>query len=366
MTLQFIESFDIYGTGGYGLYLLTEKWNGDNLLFNYDLDQFSSTINRNQEYSPSYSIRMRAGNSILAFNAEDHNVGESGIVGFAILFDDDQTGSNTKNFLIVRQTLSSNYFYRHPETKCLVYTNNSNDILCSGTTVLENNKWYYVELEFHNSRGASDAPAGACKLWLDGVLEDKSPANAKTGRTNTALKDFRFLSADGVDETMNTYYDDFYVVSKNGTHNTGCLGDVSVRALKVNNFGDNSTLVGQDKDSVSNNLNIDDTPADDGTTHNSGLIPDVYDLYKFNDCGDETATIYGLQTINRVKEDIDGSRVFCPISKKLGESVIEHTYVYTLNTQYQYFAEILETDPETSTAWTAADIVAYQFGLRVK
>lgn len=381
MTLQFIDSFDVYHTGGYGLELIEERWGGVDTVWNggHDFELFDSSISRHKEYSPSYCFKLLSEGTRLFLDFDNFsNLDNSGVLGFAVRY-----AGNAKHESYDDSLYPILKFWQRDSGELLVQSavlvrtkpgtlavlNYLDETICSGTTVLENNKWYYIELQFHNSEGLYNAPVGAYKMYVDGEFEVKSAANAKTADWDGKFRGLSFESVDGSDETIAVYIDDFYLTSINGTTNTGVLGDIAIKPLFANNEGDNIDFVGQDGDSTNNYLNINELLSDQGATHNSGLTADEYDLYKFTDCIDGTAEVYGVQLTNRVKVEHSGLRVFCPVSQKFGGSVIEHSYVYDANrtgVNYTYYKEVLDEDPDTNAQWMATGINSYQFGLRIK
>jgi hypothetical protein len=375
MSLLFIESFDVYGTGGYGLNLLGKAWGDIDSIWNdYDKELYSSTINRNDEYSPSYSLKLQSAGTRVFLDFDNlAGGGYSGTVGFAVYYAGNAKHENVDDSLYpLVDFWQRTAFGDLSESSCLtrsiagtmVLFNYDDEIICSGTTALDNDKWYYIEVIYHNSQGASNAPNGACKVYIDGELDSQSATNAKTGSSDGILRGLSFNSVDGNDETIPVYVDDFYLTINAGSSNTGVLGPVTVRGLLPNANGSLSQLTGDDGNSTNNYQNVDDAPADE-TTYNSGEIPERSDLYNFSNLGAEVAEVYGVQLDNYAKKNLDGARAYVPLTKADGASIREQTSKL-LTTSYKYGFEVFNEDPETSSQWSITDINDYQFGVRIK
>lgn len=183
--------------------------------------------------------------------------------------------------------------------------------------------------------------------------------DTKNGGTKTVLEGIRFDNQSGQTSQM----DDIYLTNGAGAVNTGFLGDVSIETLFPSGNGNSSQLLGSDADSVDNYLLVDEvTP---NTTDYVGSATDNQkDTYAFSNLVHGTGTIRGIQTAMYAAKSDSGARSLAKVIRSGGADFDGADKV--LSTSFTGIFEINETDPNTSAAWTIANVNAAEFGVKIR
>lgn len=155
-------------------------------------------------------------------------------------------------------------------------------------------------------------------------------------------------------------FDDFYIIDTSTAGHSTFLGPVSIRGIHPN--ADTS---------------YDDMTPSSGTDHYALVdeeCPDTSDYLTSNGTGDTEVWGYGdvpTDTTVKAVEVRTASRTngvsenFAPICRSGGTNH-ELTQQTVLSATFDQHTEILETDPDTSTAWTPTTLNAAQFGVKHK
>jgi hypothetical protein len=253
------------------------------------------------------------------------NFPTSGVLGWAIRPTNDSNGLESP-YKIPHVGFTPNDFYytlqlyRNANNRLVVCDSKYNNII-SGTTVLANDQWYYLELKYMIG---SSLPANSIELRINGITEGVSAAAVNiTGQDGTTYIQHCYIDSIAAN-TKVSYIDDLYFLDHTGSVNTGFLGDVTVRAYYPDANGDLSQLTGRDSDSVDNYLNVDDPILAFTVDYNSGL-PGSADLYNIQNLSDYTNVIYGVSS-QVIAYSVSGLNTinwgFCsPIIKPLGGSI---------------------------------------------
>lgn len=223
------------------------------------------------------------------------------------------------------------------------------------------------------SAGGVIPSSGYCFLEFNGTINDT------TGAYEVRINGANVLSASNVD-TRNggtgvitnvslifiragMIVDDVYICDGTGTANNDFLGDVRIDAYFPNGNGNSSQLVGSDGNSVDNYLLIDDATPDDDTTYVQSATTGQKDTYAFPNMAHTPAAIYGVQVSMNARKDDAGLRSICSVTRSGGSDTDGATQA--LSTSYNYYRQILETDPNTSVAWTQSGVNSAEFGVKV-
>lgn len=213
----------------------------------------------------------------------------------------------------------------------------------------------YCFLEFkatiHDSTGTYEVRVNTANV-LSGTGADTR--NGGTGVvTNAALIFIR----------NNQIVDDLYICDGAGSVNNDFLGDVRVDADYANGNGNSSQLLGSDANSTDNYLLIDETAPNGDTDYVGSSTVAQKDTYAFANMAHTPASIYGVQVCMYAKKDDSGTRSICSVTRSGGADTDGTTLA--LSTSYQYYLEIIESDPNTAAAWIKAGFDAAEFGVKV-
>src|ERR1700741_1139332 len=209
------------------------------------------------------------------------------------------------------------------------------------------NQWYYVEAQvvLHDTAGSVIVKInGTTVLNLTGV-------DTKNGGTKTVI-DSVSIANPGVNNGMQ--YDDIYITNGAGSVNNDFLGDIAVETLYPSGDGSSSQWVGSDGNSINNSLLIDEAAVPDTTDYVQSATAGNRDLYAVVNLTRTSGTIYGLM-VSSYAQKSDGGDVSLKNVVKSGVTALASA-AKALVTTYLPVSSILETNPDTTTAWTVSDV----------
>lgn len=216
-------------------------------------------------------------------------------------------------------------------------------LLATSTLRLLYNLWYYIEL-----KATIDPAAGAYELRVNGqTILTASGVNTRASATSqvTAVR-FR-----------NGWYDDCYVADTTGSLNNDFLGEMRVYALRPSGAGNYT----QWTPSVgANYAAVDETTPNDDTDYVSTAVAGNKDTYDYDTLPSSAATVRGVaQTIRHRKDDV-GSHTIRTIARVSATDYPGST-VSVLDS-YSNTVTLREVNPNTSAAWSVAEVNAAEFG----
>lgn len=211
------------------------------------------------------------------------------------------------------------------------------------------NRWFYLEVQAK----VSDT-AGFVNINVDGVNKLTSATNLDTKNAGTNLS-FDTISF-GWGSSGNTIWDDLYLMA--GAGDT-FQGDCIVKTLLPNGNGFANQFVGSDGNSVDNYLLVDELPPS-GADYVASATIGQQDLYTLADLSGAAGTILAVApTVYAAKDEV-GPRQVKPL---LRGSATNAGAAQALDFAYAQKQSIYTTNPETSAAWTAAEVNALQVGV---
>jgi hypothetical protein len=242
----------------------------------------------------------------------------------------------------------------HTDGKFKVYRGSENGtLLGTSSSGLTASTWAYVEIKvkFHGSTGTVD-------IHLDGssVLSLSSQNTSQTGDAYAQSVVF-FGSNNGADHST---FDDLYVLDTTGSINTDFLGPQRIVLLQPNSdttpnqFTTNTGSTHYDR--VSQN------PSDGDSTYLEDSTSGHQELFNFDDIANVSA-VTALQ-INTVARLTDANQFSLKNSIKSGATDSDDTGQPVSN-DYQTRYRCVEADPNTSSAWTVANVNTATFGFKV-
>jgi len=234
--------------------------------------------------------------------------------------------------------------------------NRGSTVLGTSPTVLVTGTWYYIEVK------ATIGSAGAFEVRVDGVTKISGTGNTQsTGNTSTNGIQLSVGDFSGFSYTI----DDVYILNSSGSTNNTFLGDCRVLTTLPNadNTSSPSTnLTWTPNSGTTHYTQVDDTPSpDDDTTYVSSATPGQIDTYKFPAIS-PTGPIAGIQAVLTARKDDAAARTISAEYRSSGGTNFDGSSVFSLTTSYLMDRQIWETDPATSTAWTAAGVNGGEFG----
>lgn len=229
-------------------------------------------------------------------------------------------------------------------------------LLATGTTVLFNGQWNYIEV----SCTISDT-VGEVHVRLNGLTTDEVSytGDTKNGGTATTIDAVLLMNINNA----TTYFSDFYLLNSTGSApNNNFLGDVVVRTLSPSGNGTYSQLTGSDGNQTDNYLLIDERPYS-GTDYVGSTTVGQKDTYATADLPGGVSAVYGLQ-INGMMAKSDGSLAQARYVLRSGGADFGGT-TRPLTTTFTGYYELYEQDPATSAFWTPAGVSGMEPGMEV-
>jgi len=209
--------------------------------------------------------------------------------------------------------------------------------------------WYYIEVKtlIHASAGTFEVKvAGSTVLNLTGI-------DTLAGST----AQLRAVRLTGAGSTVLFSFDDWYVCNDSGATNNDFLGNCRVDAIFPNAAGDASDFT---PSAGSNYQNVDDNGHDSDITYNEDSTSTNQDLFNYESMP-SVGTIYGIQ-INTVCRETDATTFSLKTLSKTGTTTSADTAQTIGTTTYTTLTRVLETDPDTASAWTISGLNSAQFG----
>lgn len=221
----------------------------------------------------------------------------------------------------------------------------------TGASIGEGN-WGHIELKVvtHDTTGSVQLKVnGVTKLNLTGI--DTQPS------TNAYHNMVRFMGS-----SQNPNVDDIYVLDSTGTVNNDFLGNMKVLGILPTAEGD--TINFTPTSGTNNALMVDENPTDDDTSYVEASGVGSKDLYQYADVSGVGDLIAGVQINTDVREtDATTFNLITVVKSGVTESDNAASPIGSLN--YVTKTRIVETDPDTVAAWTAAGVNAAQFGVKI-
>jgi len=230
--------------------------------------------------------------------------------------------------------------------RLVIYTG---DVLrATGTIVLSLSAWYLIEVHVLIS------DTGVVEVRLDGILDVSYSGDTKPGAEAT-INVCRYCG-DSVQ------FDDLAMNDTTGAVDNSWCGDGKVVMLTPNANGDLSQLMGSDADQIDNYLLVDEFPKDDDTTYVEGSVVDEKDLYNFTDFGLNEQEIKRVWAEARARDTVaDAGLVALALKTYDTEYVGPDVTLFTTFTK-QILGTVHTVNPNTSAAWTPAELDALQAG----
>jgi hypothetical protein len=205
--------------------------------------------------------------------------------------------------------------------------------------------WNYIEFQT-----TINNTTGAYSVHLNGA--------AVSGLTATGVN--TRMSANNTADTIalpnfpggSTFdYSDFYMNDGTGSSpNNGFWGDTRIDTQVPTGAGNYTQWT---PSTGSNWQNVDDMPPNSDTDYNSDSTVGHIDSFAVSSVVPLTGTVYARQVALFARKDDAGLRQIAPLFRHSTTDSVGTTV--TLSTSYQYYFQLYETNPATSSAWTISD-----------
>jgi hypothetical protein len=247
-------------------------------------------------------------------------------------------------------TLGVNLTYTPGSTELDVYLGSTHLGTTSGAQV-RLGFWAYLELKV-----VCDAAAGSIVVRSSSQVVFSYTGNTKAGPDN-----YHNIVKLAIAFGYVPFFDDFYVCDGSGSANNDLLGNVKVLAIFPNATGDQSQWT--PSGSGDHYTMVNENPANDDATYLESVTTGQEELWHYGSLP-TVGAIVGVQ-INTDCRDTDLNAYNVKTQIKSGGTESAGAAQAITLTNYVTTTRVSETDPNTSSAWTATAINAVQFGVEV-
>lgn len=214
--------------------------------------------------------------------------------------------------------------------------------------------WSYVELKVT----ISDA-SGVVVLKVNGTEYLNLTSQDTRNGGNASCDRIKFIGSTNAND--DTTLDDIYVLDAGSSPNNDFLGSQKVIGIFPEVDGDSEQFTkstGSDSFAL-----VDDNPHNGDTDYIESGTSGQMDLWGYA-AASGIQSIKGIQ-INSVCRETDANPFSLKQPCKSGSTISEGSAVAIGSTSYRTINRIMETDPDTSAAWTVSSLNAAQFGVKV-
>jgi hypothetical protein len=223
----------------------------------------------------------------------------------------------------------------------------TNNICSSANGVIVAGAWNYIEVELVRGSGS----AGSVNIYCNGTLV----ANASSTNTGASSIDNIGITTEAASSGFR-YFDDLYV-----TNTSTKLGECKVETIRPS--ADTAQKDWTPNSGANNYSRVNTTTMDDDTTYNASATVGNKDLFDLADLATVPNSIKAVQTVFVARKD-DATTRTARVNMKNGSTTTNGT-TRSMASSYSYWNDIYETNPDTSAAFTGANVNAMQLGYEV-
>lgn len=222
----------------------------------------------------------------------------------------------------------------------------------AGTSIVTG-AWQYIELKavLHDT-------TGSVEVRVDGVaVITLTNQDTKNAGTRTTFDTVSLVFTGG--QAFVGFIDDLYICNGAGSLNNNFLGDVKVQTLYPTGAGNTTGLT----PSTGANYDAVNEPSANTSDYVSSPTVTTKDTYVFGDLTVGYDPLVVQEVLLAQKVEAGAVRTAVPVTRSAGADY--DGTAKTLPTGWVMHRALLETDPATAVAWTAAGVNAAEFGVKV-
>lgn len=337
MSLLFVDSFDHYND-------VLQKWTGGaNITAAGGSRNIAAAAARNGANGMGFTGANNTGIYMSVPTGDEFYMG----VAF-------RAGSSGTTHIFVLSNGTTKHLELQRNTSDLLVVTRNNTVLATGTTTININTWYYLEM------WALIADSGGRAIVrINGVEDINFTGDTRNGATLPTRCGLGAQTGSGAMAGAPLHFDDYYLADAAGSQTF--LGDLRVAALMPDGAGTSTQFT---PDSGSNYARVNETPPDDDTSYVASSTVGHKDTYSMGNLPTTAETVHGVQQMIRARKDDAGARTGRMVVRS-GGADYESSDIPILDT-YAYHLAMRETDPATSAAWTNSGVNALEHGPKVE
>ena len=219
--------------------------------------------------------------------------------------------------------------------------------------------WHLVEARYKPSNAS-----GVLELYLDGTQVINFAGDATNGLEDVLALGLCLEEGSGIGSSGDAHvFDDWVVNDTAGAVNNGRPNNGAVLLLSPTGAGSSTQLTRGGTDSGANWSQVEEVPPSDADYVQSSTIAQR-DLYALANMPGPASVVHSVSVIARAREEISGIGQI-GLTRKSGATITEAPAV-PLESTYRFYNALLETNPETSLAYTVTSIDAMEAGVTVR
>lgn len=287
------------------------------------------------------------------------------IVGFAL---------KPQYFTVLSAPVMEFFTLAESESQVELRVQNNRDLICYNDTfnriadtfvgnVLQPDRWVYIEIRMvmHNT-------AGEVEIHINGVQVLNASGLDTSGNSGVYFDAIRWRGIDGTDNTdvsQQWMIDHIYVLDTNGSENNDFLGPRMVETLFPNAEG--ATIDFTPSTGTDNSANVDDNPQDGDTTYNSLVdTASSKDLFECQNLSNITSNIAGVKVTSDARSEsglpVGLQSIVAEGTPTQGTGDVVEV---SSDSKYTEVKHIFEQNPDTTAAWTAAEVNGMEIGYEI-
>lgn len=275
----------------------------------------------------------------------------SGCIGFAWQ-NSGALGNASRTLLLVNDGATEQISVRTNSSSVLTVTRNGT-VLATGTTVLSNNVWYYIELKF-----TINASTGVVELRLNGGAEIASTGSLNT--RNTANTQWNALTLNCPGSSLTYAFDDLYVLDTSTGTPTSFLGPVRVFPAYMIGAGAHTDWTAN---GGTNFGNVSETYEDGDGSFNQSSTANQVDTFAMQDLPAGSGSVYNVNVILVARQSSGAARTIAPVLRISGTDYAGTAVA--LSTSYQFLEQSYDLQPVGGTpAWDISTFNAMEAGYK--
>lgn len=244
-----------------------------------------------------------------------------------------------------------------------VYRNTASGGLVLGTSILQlpPDQWHTVEVRWQ----ITSTTVGTVEVWVDDTRWLNLTSVDNTNTVNANVQSVRVGATSTLGSVAGTYMavDDLAINDTAGSINNGQIHDGRVVLLKPNGAGSNTGLTRGGTDTGANWSQTNELPPS-MTQYVFSATAAIRDTYALEDVPAGSWTVNCCEVL-ALAQNSDTGTGSLGLTVKSGATTNEGT-AQNLGTGAQYFRQLYELDPNTSAAWTVANVSALEAGVTVR
>lgn len=240
-------------------------------------------------------------------------------------------------------------------------------LLATDSTVLATGVYYL--LEFHFSIANS---GGIIQIKINGVLSTDTTADTQNAG-NASVNTIQIGETENVNTStksvMVLYWDDWAINDASGSRNNTWIGDGGIYLLTPTGAGTTTQLSRGGNDSGANWNQVDEVPQNGTTDYVYAAAAGSADTYALSDVPGAVNTaslVNAARWVAHVAQDVAGAGSVTRYIRTNSTNYEGSAFGLPVGTVFTEVSEIIQNNPNTSAAWTIAELNNLEAGVMTR